>query len=77
MKEAIRGLYAVRLLKWFQLENAFWDTSGQAHNEVVTWLQSNPVLDYLDRDCEIVLTEDLSFAIPQLHAIRAALTASN
>jgi hypothetical protein len=61
-----------RLIKG-RLCNSFWDTSSQPHAEVVAWLQSDAVLDYLNDCADGVLVDDFSFARPQLMAIRSAL----
>lgn len=56
-----------------RLSGGFWDTSLIPHSEVVTWLQSDTVMNYLDDDGNSSLTGDFSFAQPQLVAIRSSL----
>lgn len=60
------------LLKKGRLSNAFWDTAGTPHREVLYWLQSQAVLNYLTNTNANVLVDDFAYAVPQLHAIRAA-----
>jgi hypothetical protein len=64
------------LLNKRQLWNAFWDTSGKPHREVVNWLQSDPVFDYLDACTPTVLIDDFAYALPQLTAIRSSFAAT-
>jgi len=59
-----------------RLSNAFWDTSGQPHTEVVSWLQSDSLLGYFDGADDPVFVDDFSYAWPQLMAIRSALAES-
>jgi hypothetical protein len=61
------------LLKKGKLSNAFWDTTGQPHCEVVNWLQSDVVVDYFDDAGDATFVEEFSYAWPQLMAIRSAL----
>jgi hypothetical protein len=61
------------LLKKGRLSNAFWDKTGQPHCEVVTWMKSDTVFEYLDGVDDPVLVDDFSYAWPQLMAIRSAL----
>lgn len=63
------------LLKKGRLSNAFWDTTGQPHNEVVNWLQLDAVYRFFDGTDDPVLVDDFAYAWPQLMAIRSALTA--
>ena len=62
------------LLKKGRLSSAFWDKTGQPHCEVVTWLKSDTVFEYLDGVDDPVLVGDFFYARPQLMAIRSALT---
>lgn len=64
------------LLKKGRLSNAFWDTTGQPHTEVVRWLQSDAVLEYFEGAHDPEFADDFSYAWPQLIAIRAALAES-
>lgn len=57
------------LLKKRRLSNAFWDTSGQPHSEVVAWLQSDAVLGYFDGAGDNALVDEFSYAWPQLMAL--------
>ncbi len=61
------------LLKKGRLSNPFWNTSGEAHREVMNWLQSDAVLYYFDDDDDKALVGDFSNAWPQLMAIRSSL----
>ncbi|TWU15452.1 hypothetical protein [Allorhodopirellula heiligendammensis] len=56
------------------LSNAFWDTSGQPHAEVINWLQSDAVYRFADGPDDPVLVDDFAYAWSQLVAIRSALT---
>lgn len=64
------------LLKKGRLSNAFWETTGQPHAEVINWLQSDAVSGYFDGSDDSVLVDDFSSTWPQLMAIRAALAES-
>lgn len=61
------------LLKKGRLSNAFWDTTGQPHSEVVNWLRSDTLLGYFDGANDSALVDDFTYAWPQLMAIRSAL----
>jgi hypothetical protein len=61
------------LIKKGHLSNAFWDTTGKPHAEVVNWLQSDAVFGQFDGAKDSVLVTDFSYAWPQLQAIRSAL----
>jgi hypothetical protein len=65
------------LLKKARLSNAFWDTTGQPHTEVVNWLGSDAVYRILIGPEDPVLVDDFEYAWPQLMAIRSALTATH
>jgi hypothetical protein len=65
------------LLKKARLSNAFWDTTGQPHTEVVNWLGSDAVYRILIGPEDPVLVDDFAYAWPQLMAIRSALTATH
>jgi len=56
-----------------RLASPFWDTSGAAHSEVLEWLQSDVLLEFLTRDEVHVLTGEFAFAPSQLMAIRSSL----
>ena len=62
------------LLKKGRLSNAFWDTTGHPHAEVVNWLQSDAVYRFFNGPDDPVLVDDFAYAWPQLMAIRSALT---
>jgi hypothetical protein len=64
------------LLKKGCLSNAFWDTTGQPHNEVVNWLYSDAVYRFVDGPVDPVLVDDFANAWPQMMAIRSALNAN-
>jgi hypothetical protein len=64
---------AASLQKRSRLSNAFWDPSGEPHREVVYWLLSDEVLDFLSTAEDLVLADDFSYAHPQLLAIRASI----
>lgn len=61
------------LLKKGRLSNPFWDTTATPHQEVVHWLRSQAVLNYLTSANADVLADDFVYAVPQLQGIRAAL----
>jgi len=61
------------LLKKGKLKNAFWDTAGRPHSEVITWLRSDTVLGYFDGVDDPALVDCFAHAWPQLLAIRSAL----
>lgn len=58
------------LLKKHRLSNSFWDYGSKAHSEVIAWLKSPEVSDYLNRQ---ELSEGFKVAYYQLEAVRAAL----
>ena len=62
------------LLKGKRLSSAFWDLSAVPHREVVRWLLSDDLLDFLSSADAAVLADDFSYAHPQLLAIRASLS---
>lgn len=64
------------LVKKGRLSNAFWDTTGQPHTEVVNWLQSDAVYRFIRGTDDPVLVDDFAYVWPQLMAIRSALTAT-
>ncbi|WP_425618841.1 hypothetical protein NA78x_002557 [Anatilimnocola sp. NA78] len=65
------------LIKKRQLAEAFWNVQGEPHREVIAWLQSDAVLNYLTWGSKIICNDDpatdFNYALPQLQAIRAAL----
>jgi hypothetical protein len=64
------------LVKKGRLSNAFWDTTGQQHTEVVNWLRSDGVYRFIRGTDDPVLVDDFAYAWPQLMAIRSALIAT-
>jgi hypothetical protein len=63
----------VSLVKKGQLVNPFWDRTQQPHRQVLAWLQSDELLDYLSEGKDSILVDDFIYALPQLLAIRSAL----
>lgn len=61
------------LLSKRRLSNAFWDTKGKPHDEVIHWIQSKSVLQLLESGGNTILGDDFSYAHPQLLAIRSVL----
>ncbi|MEQ8835298.1 MAG: hypothetical protein RID07_00675, partial [Lacipirellulaceae bacterium] len=61
------------LMKKCELWNAFWNTTAKPHAEVLAWLQSQEVIQYLKSTSPDVLVDDFAFAVPQLFAIQARL----
>lgn len=61
------------LLKKERLSNPFWNTNGTPHQEIVDWLRSRAVLEYLENRKGAVLVEPFDYAWPQLLTIRSSL----
>lgn len=62
------------LLEKGRLCNSFWDITAKPHSEVINWLQSDAVFEYLEGPDNPALFGDFAYAWPQLTAIRAALS---
>ncbi len=60
------------LIEKEQLWNSFWDTNGKPHQEVINWLKTEAVYDYLD-DCKKSNPNDRFLLVKsQLEAIRSS-----
>jgi len=68
---------SAQLIKKGRFEYAYWSPTDQPHRELIEWLQSDAVLNYMTWGDKVISSgapaDYFGYALPQLQAIRIAL----